>query len=186
MKRIRDLITALIITLAFPAAVYAGEAEHIAVEAMREVWIIEEGTLAEDATQEKLDAAVALIEDVDNYDVFKDLHKIKAAARAELNKPTPTPEPATTSLGSCRITFYCPCSTCCGTWGNATASGATPTPGWTVANGALPFGTKVIIDGHTYCVEDRGVGADQFDIFVSSHSEALARGLYYTEVQIVD
>lgn len=96
------------------------------------------------------------------------------------------PEPASHYYGSCRITFYCPCSQCCGSWGNATASGAMPTAGWTVANGSLPFGTKVIIDGHTYCVEDRGVGSDQFDIFVNSHQEALDRGLYYTDVYIVE
>lgn len=100
-------------------------------------------------------------------------------------EPTPEPEPATSYFGNCRITFYCPCSACCGSWGNATASGAMPTARWTVANGSLPFGTLVEIDGHTYCVEDRGVGGDQFDIFVNDHSEALARGLYYTDVYIV-
>lgn len=101
--------------------------------------------------------------------------------------PEPTPEPATYFYGACRITFYCPCSRCCGAWaGGPTASGATPTAGWTVANGSLPFGTKVIIEGHTYCVEDRGVSGDQFDIFVDSHSEALARGLYYADVYIVE
>lgn len=101
-------------------------------------------------------------------------------------EPTPEPEPVATSyFGNCRITFYCPCSQCCGSWGNATASGAMPTAGWTVANGSLPFGTQVIIDGHTYCVEDRGVGGDQFDIFVNDHGEALARGLYYTDVYLV-
>lgn len=86
--------------------------------------------------------------------------------------------------GHCRITFYCPCSQCCGSWGNATASGVTPTPGRTVANGSLPFGTRVIIDGVEYVVEDRGVGADQFDIFVSDHQTALDRGLYYTDVYL--
>ena len=94
-------------------------------------------------------------------------------------------EPARSYYGNCRITFYCGCAECCGSWGNATASGAMPTAGWTVANGSLPFGTLVEIDGHTYCVEDRGVGSDQFDIFVNDHSEALARGLYYTDVYIV-
>ena len=101
-------------------------------------------------------------------------------------KPEP-PEPAMDYYGNCRITFYCAGSCCCGQWaGSQTASGATPTAGWTVANGSLPFGTKVIIDGHTYCVEDRGVSANQFDIFVDSHDEALARGLYYSDVYIVE
>ena len=86
--------------------------------------------------------------------------------------------------GKCRITFYCPCSQCCGSWGNATASGVMPTPGRTVANGSLPFGTVVVIDGAEYVVEDRGVGSDQFDIFVTDHQEALSRGLYYTDVYV--
>lgn len=95
-------------------------------------------------------------------------------------------EPARSYYGNCRITFYCGCAECCGSWGNATASGAMPTAGWTVANGSLPFGTLVEIDGHTYCVEDRGVGGDQFDIYVDDHQEALNRGLYYADVYILE
>lgn len=95
-------------------------------------------------------------------------------------------EPARSYYGNCRITFYCGCAECCGSWGNATASGAMPTADWTVANGSLPFGTLVEIDGHTYCVEDRGVGGDQFDIYVDSHQEALNRGLYYADVYILE
>lgn len=98
------------------------------------------------------------------------------------------PEPEAESVvyyGTCRITFYCNCAECCGQWaGGGTASGTTPTPGRTVANGSLPFGTKVLIDGQEYIVEDRGVGSDQFDIFVGSHQEALDRGLYYADVYL--
>lgn len=87
--------------------------------------------------------------------------------------------------GVCRITFYCGCSQCCGQWaGGPTASGVMPTPGRTVANGSLPFGTRVLIEGQEYVVEDRGVSGDQFDIFVSDHQEALNRGLYYADVYI--
>lgn len=96
-------------------------------------------------------------------------------------------EPPTSYYGVCRITFYCSCSACCGQYaGGPTASGAMPTAGWTVANGSLPFGTQVVIDGHTYCVEDRGVSGDQFDIYVDSHDEALQRGLYYADVYLVN
>lgn len=92
----------------------------------------------------------------------------------------------TAYYGACRITFYCPCGQCCGQWaGGATASGTTPTAGRTVANGSLPFGTRVIIDGQEYVVEDRGVDANQFDIYVDSHQEALERGLYYSDVYII-
>ena len=91
--------------------------------------------------------------------------------------------------GTCTITHYCGCSACCGAWGNATASGATPTAGWTVASNCLPFGTKVEINGHTYCVEDRGdSNMDDFwiDIYCGGHQEALDRGMYQTEVYIID
>ena len=87
--------------------------------------------------------------------------------------------------GTCRITFYDWDYCCCGQWAwGPTASGANPTEGWTVANGSLSFGTIVMIDGHEYCVEDRGVGGDQFDVFVGSHDEAMARGMYYTDVWV--
>lgn len=99
---------------------------------------------------------------------------------------TEKPEPPMTYYGNCRITFYCPCSTCCVSWGNATACGVMPTAGRTVANGSLPFGTRVMIDGIEYVVEDRGVGDFEMDIFVASHQEALNRGLYYTDVFIID
>lgn len=92
-----------------------------------------------------------------------------------------------TYYGVCRITFYCGCSQCCGQWaGGPTASGAMPTPGRTVANGVLPYGTRVLIEGQEYVVEDRGVSGDQFDIYVADHQEALNRGLYYADVYIIE
>lgn len=88
--------------------------------------------------------------------------------------------------GNCRITFYCHCATCNGRAGAPCASGVMPTVNHTVATGSLPFGTRVMIDGVEYTVEDRGVGDFEMDIFVASHQEALNRGLYYTEVYIID
>ena len=88
--------------------------------------------------------------------------------------------------GVCTITFYCPCSECCGEWaGGATASGTTPTAGRTVA-ADLPFGTRLLIDGQEYVVEDRGVGGMWVDIFVNDHNEALQRGMYQAEVYIIE
>lgn len=98
-------------------------------------------------------------------------------------------EPAKHLYGVCTITHYCGCSVCCGSWGNATASGATPTAGWTVANNVLPFGTLVEINGHTYCVEDRGdsnMDDYWFDIYCGGHQEALDRGMYSAEVYIIE
>lgn len=88
--------------------------------------------------------------------------------------------------GNCRITFYCHCAACNGRAGANCASGVQPTVNHTVANGSLPFGTRLMIDGQEYVVEDRGVGDFEIDIFVASHEEALQRGLYYTDVYIID
>lgn len=91
--------------------------------------------------------------------------------------------------GVCTVTHYCGCSDCCGAWGNATASGATPTAGWTVASNCLPFGTKVEINGHVYCVEDRGdsnMNDFWIDIYCGGHQEALDRGMFQSEVWIID
>lgn len=88
--------------------------------------------------------------------------------------------------GTCRVTFYCHCATCNGRAGAPCASGVMPTVNHTVATGSLPFGTRVMIDGVEYTVEDRGVGDFEMDIFVASHQEALNRGLYYTDVFIID
>ena len=88
--------------------------------------------------------------------------------------------------GTATITHYCNCSACCGQWaGGGTASGTTPTAGRTVA-ADLPFGTRLLINGQEYIVEDRGVSGCWVDIYCDSHSEALARGMYQAEVYIID
>lgn len=86
--------------------------------------------------------------------------------------------------GNCRITFYCSCSKCCGKSDGITASGAKVRANHTVA-ASLPFGTRLMIDGQEYVVEDRGVSDMCVDIYVDSHEEALQRGLYYTDVYII-
>lgn len=96
------------------------------------------------------------------------------------------PEPAMHLWGTATITHYCNCSECCGQWaGGGTASGTTPTAGRTVA-ADLPFGTRLLINGHEYTVEDSGVYGCWVDIYCDSHAEALARGMYQTEVYIID
>lgn len=92
--------------------------------------------------------------------------------------------------GTCSITYYCNCASCCGSYGNATASGAYPTPNHTVAMGGnIPFGTRIRIgeDPTIYTVEDRGgaIGSMNVDVFVGSHSEALSRGRFSAPVYIV-
>lgn len=86
-------------------------------------------------------------------------------------------------FGVCTITHYCPCSICNGKW-TGTASGAPLTPYRTAACGVLPFGTEVMVNGQIYVVEDTGVNGMWIDLCVSSHDEALQRGMYHSEVWI--
>ena len=95
------------------------------------------------------------------------------------------PQPQIELYGNCRITFYCNCSACCGSWaGSPTASGVMPTAERTAA-ADLPFGTRLLIDDVQYVVQDRGVSGMCIDIYVDSHEEALNRGMYYTDVYII-
>lgn len=97
-------------------------------------------------------------------------------------------EPALEYLGEWTITAYCGCAECCGSWGNATASGEPPISGHTVACNSLPFYTQVMIDGVTYTVEDTGstpYGDAWIDIYFDTHEEALAYGEHVTSVYIV-
>ena len=99
-----------------------------------------------------------------------------------------TTSASTSGATTYKITAYCPCSKCCGKSTGRTASGTKATPGRTVAaSSKFAFGTKLNIGGHVYTVEDRGgaVNGNKIDIFVSSHSEALAWGVRYLPVSVV-
>ena len=88
-----------------------------------------------------------------------------------------------------KITAYCPCSKCCGKTNGMTASGTKATAGRTVAaSSKFAFGTKLNIGGHIYTVEDRGgaVKGNKIDIFVNTHAEALAWGVRYLTVSVVE
>lgn len=88
-------------------------------------------------------------------------------------------------LGNFTLTAYCNCARCCGTAGNATASGVMPTSGHTVAMGGIDFGTKLLINGTVYTVEDRGTPYGHVDIFMDSHEEALQFGMSSADVYLV-
>lgn len=92
--------------------------------------------------------------------------------------------PAGKSLGEVVTTGYCNCSLCCGKWaGGHTASGTVPRADHTLAVDAhspkVPMGTKIVMNGKTYKVEDTGnfarYGTD-FDIYFGSHAAAQAWG----------
>lgn len=88
-----------------------------------------------------------------------------------------------------KVTAYCSCAKCCGKATGYTASGTKATANRTVAASAqFSYGTKLVINGKEYTVEDRGgaITGNKVDIYMNSHSEALAWGVKYLPVQIVD
>ena len=91
--------------------------------------------------------------------------------------------------GIYKITAYCSCAICCGQSTGITASGATATANHTIAApSTFSFGTKVVINGVTYTVEDRG-GAIQgncIDIYMDTHAEALQWGVRYLYVEVLN
>ncbi len=95
-------------------------------------------------------------------------------------------EPKWESLGTFKLTWYCPCTKCC-TPNGITASGRKAQVGRTVAmhKSIAPLGAHVMINGHEYIVDDRGVGPGVVDIFCGSHSEAKKNGVKHAEVFIL-
>lgn len=103
--------------------------------------------------------------------------------------PTSTPEPTEEPLinmGTFKLTFYCPCVSCCSKSDGITATGTLVTEGRTVAAdpSVLPFGSILVINGHEYIVEDSGVSGNTIDIYVDSHQRALEYGVKYATVYL--
>ena len=75
----------------------------------------------------------------------------------------------------------------CGKTDGITASGIKAVQGRTVAADDLPLGTKVIIDGHTYTVDDRFGGGykNRIDIYMDSKADAVRFGRQIKVVQVI-
>lgn len=86
------------------------------------------------------------------------------------------------------ITAYCICKLCCGSASHGlTASGCVPHSGITVAaSRSFPFGTKMLIEGHAYIVQDRLAKRfdGRVDIFMASHKKAKQFGKRFIQVTI--
>ena len=98
------------------------------------------------------------------------------------------------SIGKVWVTAYCPCTICCGPYANGiTASGKTARAKHTIAvdayNPIVPMGTKVVIEGVTYTVEDTGdlnhYGND-FDIFYAHHEDTSQWGRQHVEAYLAE
>jgi 3D (Asp-Asp-Asp) domain-containing protein len=88
-------------------------------------------------------------------------------------------------LGEFKATGYCNCQRCSGGY-TKTYSGTIPKANHTLSAdlNVFPIGTKLIIDGITYTVEDKGssVNGKKVDIFFATHAEALAFGTQTVDV----
>lgn len=109
-----------------------------------------------------------------------------------INQPISV-EPEQISLGEFKITHYCACEICCGSWANNrpngivyTASGAVAEAGVTIAvdPDVIPYGTEVVIDNQTYIAQDCGgaIQGNRIDVYCNSHKEAQQLGVKYAEV----
>ena len=82
-------------------------------------------------------------------------------------------------LGVFEATAYCACDYCSGGH-KKTYAGTIPQPNHTIAAdlNLFPLGTKLLIDGIVYTVEDKGsnVVNEHVDIFFATHEEAYAFG----------
>jgi cell wall-associated NlpC family hydrolase len=98
------------------------------------------------------------------------------------------------SLGNVVTSGYCNCPICCGQWsGGPTASGVYPTANHTIAvdahNPIVPMGTKIVMNGIEYTVEDTGNFARYgvaFDVYYGDHSTAQQHGHKTWEAFIAD
>ena len=95
----------------------------------------------------------------------------------------------TASSGRYKVTAYCACVRCCGKTNGITASGTVATANRTIAApSTFAFGTQVVINDQTYTVEDRGgaIQGNRIDVYMNSHSEALAWGVRYLDVEVLN
>lgn len=97
-------------------------------------------------------------------------------------------------IGEVWVTAYCACSQCCGPYANGiTASGKVAKAKHTIAvdayNPIVPMGTKVIIEGVEYTVEDTGnlnhYGND-FDIFYDNHAACSTWGRRHVKAYLAE
>jgi len=135
---------------------------------------------------------VVLSEEIIKQPVNKIIQvKTKTTSRSATTVRTADAENATgTTLSTkYKVTAYCACKKCCGKTNGITASGTKATANRTIAAPSnFAMGTKLKINGNVYTVEDRGgaIKGNRIDIYVNSHSEALAWGVKYLNVEVLD
>ena len=89
-------------------------------------------------------------------------------------------------LGEFETTAYCGCRQCCPGGHALTYSGTVPKAGHTISAdiSVFPIGTRLLIDGTVYTVEDVGSGVSgrRLDIYFDTHQQALDYGMNVVDV----
>lgn len=108
-------------------------------------------------------------------------------AGAVLSSPLSSAAPAFYTV-EMNVSAYCKNSCCCGKWADGfTASGVRAEGLICAADPKYPFGTKMIVAGVTYTVEDRGgaIKGNKLDLLFETHWEALEWGRRTLKVKIL-
>lgn len=124
------------------------------------------------------------------FSIDKPITVVEATSEPVVARNMPS-KPNKVSLGVCKISAYCMENyphICNDGDSTLTSTGTTPTVGRTVAvdPSVIPYGSEVIINGHTYIAEDCGgaIKGNRVDILFATHQEALDFGIQYMEVEV--
>lgn len=116
--------------------------------------------------------------------VLKDVDEFSA----DINEQNATEDMYGRDLGEFKITYYCACEICCDVETGITATGTPVVQGETIAVDprVIPYGTKVIINGHVFTAEDCGgaIKGNRIDIYVNDHATAQALGVNHYHVYL--
>ena len=92
-------------------------------------------------------------------------------------------------LGTFKLTYYCPCAQCCDVATGLTSTGVVAAQGETIAvdPAVIPYGTRVIVNGHIFIAQDCGgaIKGKRIDVFVSTH-DMTNQSVEYGEVYLLN
>ena len=109
--------------------------------------------------------------------------------RVDVNEQNATAEQYGDSIGEYTIDYYCSCETCRAKASKVKATGTPVVEGQTIAvdPDEIPYGTKVIIDGHVFTAEDYDTSGKEkhISIYVNEHETAQKLNEKKAEVHLV-
>jgi len=107
----------------------------------------------------------------------------------DVNEQNATAEQYGDSIGEYTIDYYCSCETCRAKASKVKATGTPVVEGQTIAvdPDEIPYGTKVIIDGHVFTAEDYDTSGKEkhISIYVNEHETAQKLNEKKAEVHLV-